>query len=79
MWHNVKELEHSYLKFQNNMRRYGRVHENLQMYIDEKVFNTECASLEEKREGLCEAFHVDHWKEQEENADKELGIGGGYG
>jgi hypothetical protein len=34
--------------------------------------------MEEKREALCEAFHVDHWREQDENKDKELGIGGGY-
>eukprot|EP00347_Sterkiella_histriomuscorum_P015781 403355705 len=79
MWRNVKELEMSYLKFQTNMRRYGKVHENLQMYIDEQVFRTENNTLEEKREALCQAFHVDHWKEQEENKDNELGIGGGYG
>jgi len=35
MWRNVKDLEMSYLKFQTNMRRYGKIHENLQMYIDE--------------------------------------------
>ena len=49
------------------------------MYIDEAVFITENGSLEQKREALCEAFHVDHWREQEDNKDNELGIGGGYG
>lgn len=29
MWRNVKELEMSYLKFQSNAKRYGKVHENL--------------------------------------------------
>ena len=79
MWRNMKEIESSYLKFQSNMRRYGKVHENLQMYVDEQVWRTENSTLEEKREGLCQSFHVDHWKEEEENKEKELGIGGGYG
>ena len=68
----------SYLKFSTNMRKYGKVHENLQMYVDEQVFRTENPSLEDKREALCEAFHVDHWRDQDDNKDKELGIGGGY-
>ncbi|TNV79837.1 hypothetical protein FGO68_gene7114 [Halteria grandinella] len=79
MWRNCKELEMQYLKFQVNMRRYGRVHENLQMYVDEQVWRTEYTSLEEKREALCQAFHVDHWREENENPEKQLGIGGGYG
>jgi hypothetical protein len=49
------------------------------MYIDEQVWRTENTSLDQKRESLCQAFHVDHWKEQEEQKDTELGIGGGYG
>ena len=49
------------------------------MYVDEQVWRTENSTLEEKREGLCQSFHVDHWKEEEENKEKELGIGGGYG
>lgn len=49
------------------------------MYVDEQIWRTENRSLDEKREALCQAFHVDNWKEQEEEKDKELGIGGGYG
>ena len=49
------------------------------MYVDEQVWRTENSTLEEKREGLCQSFHVDHWKEEEENKEKELGFGGGYG
>lgn len=43
------------------------------------MWRTENSSLEEKREGLCQAFHVDHWREIDDEKDKELGIGGGYG
>ena len=59
MWRNMKELEMSYLKFQTNMRRYGKVYENLQMYVDEMVFRTENRKLEQKRDALCRAFSVD--------------------
>ena len=29
MWHHVRNLEMTYSKFQSNMRRQGKVHENL--------------------------------------------------
>lgn len=35
--------------------------------------------MEEKRDSLCAAFHIDLWKQQNENKDKDFGIGGGYG
>lgn len=35
MWKSVRQLEMTYLKFKANMRRYGKVHENLQMFLDE--------------------------------------------
>ena len=35
MWKNVKELEMGYYKLMSNDKRYGKVHENLQMYVDE--------------------------------------------
>ena len=77
MWRHVRALEHTYLKFQNNMRRFGSVHENLQMFIDEAVWRAEHNSLPAKREALCLCFGVDLW--EEEQKDTKLGVGGGYG
>lgn len=35
LWKQVRSLEATWMKFQQNMRRYGKVHENLQMFVDE--------------------------------------------
>lgn len=59
------------------MRRYGNVHENLQMFIDEAVWRSEHATLPAKREALCLAFGVDLY--EEEKKETKLGVGGGYG
>lgn len=59
------------------MRRYGKVHENLQMFIDEAVWRAEHATLPDKREALCLAYGVDLWAI--EDKETKLGVGGGYG
>ena len=59
------------------MRRYGKVHENLQMFIDEAVWRAEYQALPAKREALCLAFGVDLY--EEETKEAKLGVGGGYG
>ena len=45
MWRHLRGIEYNYLKFQNNMRRYGKVHENLQMFIDEAVWRAEHTTI----------------------------------
>lgn len=59
------------------MRRYGKVHENLQMFIDEQVWRSENTTLPQRREALCMAFNQELWKDEQEQI--RLGIGGGYG
>jgi len=77
MWRECRRTEMTYLKFIGNMRRYGKVHENLQMYIDEAVWRSEHSTLPTKREALCMAFSNTMWEEQQN--ETRLGIGGGYG
>lgn len=62
------------MKFQQNTRRYGRIHENLQMFIDEQLFRAQHSTLSSMRLGLCTAFNIDSYKDYEG-----CGIGGGYG
>ncbi len=56
----------TYLKFKANMRRYGKVHENLQMFIDEQVWRSEHSTLPQRREALCMAFNQELWKDEQE-------------
>ena len=50
MWRSCRAIEMNYLKFQQqNMRRYGHVHENLQMFVDEAVWRAEHLTLPAKR------------------------------
>ena len=58
---------------------YGRINENLQMYVDEQVWRTENKTAESRRQALALAFHCDHWKDENKEGDLKLGIGGGYG
>lgn len=74
MWACVRTIETCWLKYQKNMRKYGNVHENLQIYVDEQVFRAQNNTLAKKREALCAAFDCDQWNPAEDN-----GIGGGYG
>ena len=49
------------------------------MFVDEQVWRCENVTVEAKREALAEAFHSDHWKEENHEDNQQLGIGGGYG
>ena len=78
MWRACRQLEMSYLKYcQHNMRRFGNIHENLQMFVDEAIWRAEHGTMQDKREALAKAFNVQLWAIE----DKEVrnGIGGGYG
>jgi hypothetical protein len=59
MWACVRTIETCWLKYQKNMRKYGNVHENLQIYVDEQVFRAQNNTLAKKREALCAAFDCD--------------------
>ena len=75
MWESVRNIEILWLRFVQNMRRYGKIHENLQMYVDELVWRAEHRSLAERREALCACFSFKLAQETQES----VGIGGGYG
>ena len=59
------------------MRKYGKVYENLQMFVDEHVWRAEHRSLAEKRESLCKIFNFKLYQETKD--DLRNGIVGGYG
>jgi hypothetical protein len=64
MWRSVRQVEQTYLKFKSNMRRYGKVHENIQMFVDEAVWRSENPTLPQRREALCMAFNIELWKDE---------------
>jgi hypothetical protein len=45
LWKQCRTLETTWLKHQTNLRRYGKVHENLQMFVDEQLWRAQHPTL----------------------------------
>jgi hypothetical protein len=49
MWANVKKCDFSYLRYMQEGRKYGKIIQNLQMFVDEQVWRTENKTADQKR------------------------------
>ena len=79
MWKNIKGLDMTYLRHTQEMKKYGQISENLQMFVDEQVWRTEHKTADQRRQALALAFNCEHWKDENKKGVIPLGIGGGYG
>lgn len=49
MWRNIKAIDMNFMRYAQEFKKYGRISENLQMFVDEAVWRTEHKTAEARR------------------------------